>query len=343
MLHLPASAEDGETARKAGELLRARELFAQCAARECPAMLRRDCSSWLEDAERQVPSIVLGARDAQGNDVVDARASLDGLLVREHLDGNPIALDPGLARGCASSARDVCHGRAAGRGPGGREEPRDPRDVRPSLSAGARSVPVAGVPRTDSIAPASLPRVRLSPRRGPDDPGGRVAPRRCGRRRDGSLRLLRRHRDERREHAPFDMRAWVHGFAGPVSALEPRRGRHRARRGSPVDRRRGVDRRSCPHARAEHSGVGRRGLSVGERRAGGGRRSLLSLFARPRHSLRRSRILWKYAPPRSPPRARARVTRCRRSARARARRTAPRRASRSPSFARDREGELPAR
>jgi hypothetical protein len=89
------SAEEGERARKAGELLHARELFAQCSAHECPTMLRKDCSSWLEDADRQVPSIVLGAHDGEGRDVVDARVSVDGALVREQLDGNPIALDPG--------------------------------------------------------------------------------------------------------------------------------------------------------------------------------------------------------------------------------------------------------
>ncbi len=89
------SAEEGETARKAGQLLHARELFAQCAARECPKMLRHDCSSWLEGADAQIPSIVLGAHDAQGHDMVDARASVDGAVVRDHLDGNPIALDPG--------------------------------------------------------------------------------------------------------------------------------------------------------------------------------------------------------------------------------------------------------
>jgi len=89
------SAENGETARKEGQLLHARELFAQCAVRECPAMLRRDCAAWIEDADRQIPSIVVGAHDAQGRDVVDARVSVDGTLVREHLDGNAVALDPG--------------------------------------------------------------------------------------------------------------------------------------------------------------------------------------------------------------------------------------------------------
>jgi len=89
------SAEQGETARNAGELLRARELFTQCSARECPAVLRHDCGSWLEDTTRQIPSVVLGAHDAQGRDIVDARASVDGTLVRERLDGGAIELDPG--------------------------------------------------------------------------------------------------------------------------------------------------------------------------------------------------------------------------------------------------------
>ncbi|MGD0526909.1 MAG: hypothetical protein ABSE49_17310 [Polyangiaceae bacterium] len=89
------SAEEGEKARKAGALLRARELFTQCQARECPTVLRHDCASWLEEAEHQVPSIVPGAHDPQGHDVVDARVSVDGTVVREHLDGSAIEVDPG--------------------------------------------------------------------------------------------------------------------------------------------------------------------------------------------------------------------------------------------------------
>jgi len=89
------SAEQGQTARNSGALLHARELFSRCAAQDCPRVLRHDCSSWLEDDDRQIPSIVLGAHDADGHDVVDARASIDGAVVRQQLDGNPIELDPG--------------------------------------------------------------------------------------------------------------------------------------------------------------------------------------------------------------------------------------------------------
>jgi hypothetical protein len=89
------AAEEGERARQGGDLLRSREIFARCAAPACPAVVRRDCGVWLEDAARQTPSIVLGARDAQGHDVLDATASVDGSVVQKRLDGSPVELNPG--------------------------------------------------------------------------------------------------------------------------------------------------------------------------------------------------------------------------------------------------------
>jgi hypothetical protein len=88
-------AEEGQKARDAGDLLRARELFAQCAVHSCPTVVRQDCTSWVEDARRETPSIVLGAHDAQGRDVLDARATIDGTPVQTKLDGTPIELNPG--------------------------------------------------------------------------------------------------------------------------------------------------------------------------------------------------------------------------------------------------------
>lgn len=90
------AAEDGQAARDGGQLLRARELFAVCAARECPTVLRRDCTGWLEDARRQTPSLVVIARDTAGRDVVDAQVTVDGVLRQPHLDGSAIELDPGV-------------------------------------------------------------------------------------------------------------------------------------------------------------------------------------------------------------------------------------------------------
>jgi hypothetical protein len=88
-------AEDGQDARDHGKLLRAREQFAACSARECPAVLRRDCARWTEEAKQATPSVVVIARDASGRDVVDARASIDGQLRQSRLDGTLIEIDPG--------------------------------------------------------------------------------------------------------------------------------------------------------------------------------------------------------------------------------------------------------
>jgi hypothetical protein len=89
------AAEEGQAARRDGDLLRARERFASCAASSCPAVVRRDCGGWLDDVSRQVPSVVLGARDGQGRDVLDAVASVDGAVVQRRLDGSPVELNPG--------------------------------------------------------------------------------------------------------------------------------------------------------------------------------------------------------------------------------------------------------
>jgi hypothetical protein len=89
------AAEEGETARRGNALLRARDRFAQCAAPTCPAVVRKDCATWLEEVAAQTPSIVIGAHDKQGRDVLDATASLDGVVVQRTLDGSSIELDPG--------------------------------------------------------------------------------------------------------------------------------------------------------------------------------------------------------------------------------------------------------
>jgi len=57
-------------------------------------MLRVDCTRWLDDLDRDTPTVVLGVKDARGDDVVDARASIDGGPARA-VDAKPIALDPG--------------------------------------------------------------------------------------------------------------------------------------------------------------------------------------------------------------------------------------------------------
>lgn len=79
--------------RKAGSLLRARQRLELCANTACPGMVQRDCSQWLDEVSRALPTIVLAARDDAGGDLRGATATVDGTPVA--LDGHPIPLDPG--------------------------------------------------------------------------------------------------------------------------------------------------------------------------------------------------------------------------------------------------------
>ncbi len=89
------ASDEGQTARDNGHLLRARELFAQCSEPKCPTLIRRDCTSWIEQLQAQIPSVVLGARDAEGHDVLDARVTIDGQPLEDKVRGGPIELEPG--------------------------------------------------------------------------------------------------------------------------------------------------------------------------------------------------------------------------------------------------------
>lgn len=73
----------------------ARELFILCAASSCPAAVRKDCIQQAEALAAQIPTIVPRLVDASGNDVTNARVSVDDKVIASTLDGTPIALDPG--------------------------------------------------------------------------------------------------------------------------------------------------------------------------------------------------------------------------------------------------------
>jgi hypothetical protein len=90
-----AASERGQQERDRGALVDARASFRACVADDCPAMLRKDCGRWLEDVEQGIPTIVLGARDSHGDDVIGARVLVDGTQIFEVESGRAVALDPG--------------------------------------------------------------------------------------------------------------------------------------------------------------------------------------------------------------------------------------------------------
>lgn len=89
------SAERAQALRRGGGLRQARAQLISCSAAACPNAVRADCSRWLGEVEAALPSVILQARDASGQDVVDAKVTIDGVVQQRALDGLAIPLDPG--------------------------------------------------------------------------------------------------------------------------------------------------------------------------------------------------------------------------------------------------------
>ena len=84
----------GQQLRRAGKLRAARDQFLACAQKTCPAEIVEDCARWSSEVELALPSIAVAARDAQGRDLPDATASIDGAATAP-IGVRAIRLDPG--------------------------------------------------------------------------------------------------------------------------------------------------------------------------------------------------------------------------------------------------------
>ncbi|HEX8793541.1 MAG TPA: hypothetical protein VF765_21510 [Polyangiaceae bacterium] len=91
-----AAADQGQSLRDDGKYRRAREAFATCSRDVCPKVVVQSCSQWMHDLDAAMPTVVLGAKDDQGNDVATAHVTVDGQPLTETLDGKPVAIDPGM-------------------------------------------------------------------------------------------------------------------------------------------------------------------------------------------------------------------------------------------------------
>jgi hypothetical protein len=88
-----AASTEGQTLRRQGKLLAAREQMIACARDACPGIVRSSCARWLAEVDATVPSVVVRAENAAGEDVIGATFTIDGRAKR--LDGQPVRLDPG--------------------------------------------------------------------------------------------------------------------------------------------------------------------------------------------------------------------------------------------------------
>lgn len=85
--------EAAQRARLKSELVEARRELRICSQESCPALVQGPCTGWLREVEAAMPSVVVSVRTAEGDDVHDARVSIDGRPVRA--TGTPLELSPG--------------------------------------------------------------------------------------------------------------------------------------------------------------------------------------------------------------------------------------------------------
>ncbi len=92
-----ASAVLAQRLHAAQSLLEERDELLKCLRPECPDVIQDSCRRWLEENRQARPSVVVVAKDPDGNDLVGASFSVDGGAARQ-VDGKPLELDPGTHR-----------------------------------------------------------------------------------------------------------------------------------------------------------------------------------------------------------------------------------------------------
>jgi hypothetical protein len=91
-----AAYEKAQQLRKDGGLGASREQLNVCVQPKCHALIKRDCSMWMAELEKAVPTIIVNARDAGGRDLLAVRVLVDGAVLQDRLDGKPHEVDPGV-------------------------------------------------------------------------------------------------------------------------------------------------------------------------------------------------------------------------------------------------------
>ncbi len=81
--------------KKDGALTKAREQLITCARDTCMSAVKKDCLLWLDEVNEAIPSVVVEAHDASGNETLDVKVSVDGEVVAETLSTKGIEVNPG--------------------------------------------------------------------------------------------------------------------------------------------------------------------------------------------------------------------------------------------------------
>jgi hypothetical protein len=90
-----AAYEKSQELRAAGSLKAAHDALVVCAQDFCPAFVQTDCAQWLTEVQRELPTIVVVAKDKAGEDTSAVTVSMDGAELMKTLDGKAVIIDPG--------------------------------------------------------------------------------------------------------------------------------------------------------------------------------------------------------------------------------------------------------
>ncbi len=89
------AADTGQTQRDQGKLQEARESFVSCARDTCPAVVANQCTAWLAEVDRDMPTLSFRVSDAAGKELVEAQVFVDGALRVKSIDGRVTPVNPG--------------------------------------------------------------------------------------------------------------------------------------------------------------------------------------------------------------------------------------------------------
>lgn len=88
--------DKSQTLRQEDKLVGAKEQLLICARNVCPEILRKDCTQWLDDVDKSMPTVVLSVKDSRGQDLVDVTVTVDGEAFVTQIDGKAVPVDPGV-------------------------------------------------------------------------------------------------------------------------------------------------------------------------------------------------------------------------------------------------------
>ncbi len=90
------AADRGQNARDQGKLSAARVEFTDCSRSSCPRIVAKQCTEWLADVSRMMPTVTFRALDPQGTEMLDVTVYVDSVERKGSIDGVPLEIDPGV-------------------------------------------------------------------------------------------------------------------------------------------------------------------------------------------------------------------------------------------------------